>query len=186
MEYQETMQTLSQCGLGALVMEADSRIVAVNQIGDTLLHGDGQLEGKLLSEIALPLSMESEKPIYANIVFGEYLLRCPTPKVENLPSGTQFVVFRNATAQAMQDILLHVVNQLSEALFVCDAESRILFLNDAGIRMESMDCGTFAVSAQRMSIRCGMAAKTMCRKSFARASRSSITDSIIPRDTEKM
>lgn len=139
MEYQETMQTLSQCGLGALVMEADSRIVAVNQIGDTLLHGDGQLEGKLLSEIALPLSMESEKPIYANIVFGEYLLRCPTPKVENLPSGTQFVVFRNATAQAMQDILLHVVNQLSEALFVCDAESRILFLNDAGIRMESMD-----------------------------------------------
>ena len=139
MEYQETMEMLSQCGVGALVMEADSRIVAVNQIGDTLLHGDGQLKGKLLSEIALPLSMESEKPIYANIVFGEYLLRCPAPAVEHLPSGTQFVVFRNATAQAMQDILLHVVNQLSEALFVCDAENRILFLNDAGVRMESMD-----------------------------------------------
>ncbi len=139
MEYRETMEMLSQCGLGALVMEADSRIVAVNQTGDVLLHGDGQLEGKLLSEIALPLSMESEKPIYANIVFGEYLLRCPTPAVEHLPSGTQFVVFRNATAQAMQDILLHVVNQLSEALFVCDAENRILFLNDAGVRMESMD-----------------------------------------------
>ncbi len=139
MEYRETMQMLSQCGLGALVMEADSRIVAVNQTGDVLLHGDGRLKGKLLSEIALPLSMESENPIYANIVFGEYLLRCPTPAVENLPSGTQLVVFRNATAQAMQDILLHVVSQLSEALFVCDAENRILFLNDAGVRMESMD-----------------------------------------------
>lgn len=39
----------------------------------------------------------------------------------------------------MQDILMNVVNQLSEALFVCDADSRILFLNDAGVRMESMD-----------------------------------------------
>ena len=114
MEYKETMEILSQCGLGALVMEADSRIVAVNQTGDVLLHGDGQLKGKLLSEIALPLSMESEKPIYANIVFGEYLLRCPTPAVEHLPSGTQFVVFRNATAQAMQDILLEVLAHIMD------------------------------------------------------------------------
>ena len=139
MKYQEAMSVLSQSGLGALVMEADSRILAVNQAGDALLHGAGKLEGKLLSEIALPLSMESEKPMYATVVFGEYLLRCPTPEVENLPLHTQLVVFRNATADAMQDILMHVVNQLSEALFVCDADSRILFLNDAGVRMESMD-----------------------------------------------
>ena len=139
MKYQEAMSVLSQSGLGALVMEADSRILAVNQAGDALLHGAGKLEGKLLSEIALPLSMESEKPMYATVVFGEYLLRCPTPEVENLPLHTQLVVFRNATADAMQDILMNVVNQLSEALFVCDADSRILFLNDAGVRMESMD-----------------------------------------------
>lgn len=139
MKYQETMSVLSQSGLGALVMESDSRILEVNQAGDALLHGAGKLEGKLLSEIALPLSMESEKPMYATVVFGEYLLRCPTPEVENLPSHTQLVVFRNATADAMQDILMNVVNQLSEALFVCDADSRILFLNDAGVRMESMD-----------------------------------------------
>lgn len=93
----------------------------------------------MLSEIALPLSMQSEKPVYASVVFGEYLLRCPAPNVENLPPHTQLVVFRNATADAMQDILMNVVNQLSEALFVCDADSRILFLNDAGVRMESMD-----------------------------------------------
>lgn len=139
MKYQEIMSVLSQSGLGALVMEADSRILAVNQAGDALLHGAGKLEGKLLSEIALPLSMQSEKPVYASVVFGEYLLRCPAPNVENLPSHTQLVVFRNATADAMQDILMNVVNQLSEALFVCDADSRILFLNDAGVRMESMD-----------------------------------------------
>lgn len=139
MKYQEAMSVLSQSGLGALVMESDSRILAVNQAGDALLHGAGKLEGKLLSEIALPLSMESEKPMYATVIFGEYLLRCPTPEVENLPLHTQLVVFRNATADAMQDILMNVVNQLSEALFVCDADSRILFLNDAGVRMESMD-----------------------------------------------
>ena len=139
MKYQEIMSVLSQSGLGALVMEADSRILAVNQAGDALLHGAGKLEGKLLSEIALPLSMQSEKPVYASVVFGEYLLRCPAPNVKNLPPHTQLVVFRNATADAMQDILMNVVNQLSEALFVCDADSRILFLNDAGVRMESMD-----------------------------------------------
>lgn len=139
MKYQEIMSVLSQSGLGALVMEADSRILAVNQAGDALLHGAGKLEGKLLSEIALPLSMQSEKPVYASVVFGEYLLRCPAPNVENLPLHTQLVVFRNATEDAMQDILMNVVNQLSEALFVCDADSRILFLNDAGVRMESMD-----------------------------------------------
>lgn len=139
MKYQEIMSVLSQSGLGALVMEADSRILAVNQAGDALLHGAGKLEGKLLSEIALPLSMQSEKPVYASVVFGEYLLRCSAPNVENLPPHTQLVVFRNATADAMQDILMNVVNQLSEALFVCDADSRILFLNDAGVRMESMD-----------------------------------------------
>lgn len=139
MKYQEAMSVLSQSGLGALVMESDSRILAVNQAGDALLHGAGKLEGKLLSEIALPLSMQSEKPMYATVVFGEYLLRCPTPEVENLLPHTQLVVFRNATADAMQDILMNVVNQLSEALFVCDADSRILFLNDAGVRMESMD-----------------------------------------------
>lgn len=139
MKYQEIMSVLSQSGLGALVMEADSHILAVNQAGDALLHGAGKLEGKLLSEIALPLSMQSEKPVYASVVFGEYLLRCPAPNVENLPLHTQLVVFRNATADAMQDILMNVVNQLSEALFVCDADSRILFLNDAGVRMESMD-----------------------------------------------
>lgn len=60
MKYQEIMSVLSQSGLGALVMEADSRILAVNQAGDALLHGAGKLEGKLLSEIALPLSMQSE------------------------------------------------------------------------------------------------------------------------------
>ena len=33
MKYQEIMSVLSQSGLGALVMEADSRILAVNQAG---------------------------------------------------------------------------------------------------------------------------------------------------------
>ena len=37
MKYQESMSVLSQSGLGALVMEADSRILAVNQAGDALL-----------------------------------------------------------------------------------------------------------------------------------------------------
>lgn len=114
MKYQEAMSVLSQSGLGALVMESDSRILAVNQAGDALLHGAGKLEGKLLSEIALPLSMESEKPMYATVVFGEYLrtFRCSSKPlscsaIENWnaisakPTAMCWMCFMHMTGRAM-------------------------------------------------------------------------------------
>ncbi|MDO4173590.1 MAG: sigma 54-interacting transcriptional regulator [Eubacteriales bacterium] len=139
MHYQDILTILSQCGLGALVLSEEGKILVVNETGDRLLHGEGKLKGRVLSELALPLSVESECPIYANVAFGEYLMRCPSPEVADLPHGAQLIVFRDATQDACHDMLMNIVNQMSEAVILCDAESRIFLLNDAQIKMESIE-----------------------------------------------
>ena len=79
MRYQEIMETLSECRLGAVLIAEDSTIVSVNAIGDRLLHGQGKLPGTRLQDLAAPLCEESEEVRYASVAFGEYLLRCPSP-----------------------------------------------------------------------------------------------------------
>lgn len=136
--YQIAMDILSQCGLGALLLSADGKIVAVNEAGDRLLHGQGALVGKSLADIAEPLCREEDVPLYANVAFGEYLRRCPAPEVEDLPKGCQMVAFREATNDACHDMLISVLNQLKESVVLCDAESRVYLLNDAAVRLDAM------------------------------------------------
>lgn len=137
-EYQQAMNVLSQCGLGAVLVSSDSTIISVNEEGNRLLHGDGKLEGKLLLDIAAPLCIESEKPIFANVVFGEYLVRCPTPELSGIPSRFRVIVFRNAVNDACHDMLISVLNQIGESVILCDAEGRVYLLNDAAVKMDSI------------------------------------------------
>ena len=87
-------------------------------------------------EIAAPLCRESEEPVYANIAFGEYLLRCPAPEVSNLPPRSRLIVFRNAANDACHDMLISILNQISEAVALFDAEGRLYLLNDAVVKRE--------------------------------------------------
>lgn len=138
MRYQEAMETLSACGLGALVTAEDGKILSVNETGDRLLHGDGRLQGIRLQDIAEPLCEESDQPVYASVVFGEYLMRCPTPELADLPERCRMVVFREATNDACHDMLISVLNQISEPVILCDAQCRIYLLNDAAVKMDSI------------------------------------------------
>ena len=138
MDYRDTMKALSQCGLGAALLGDNEIILAVNETGDHLLHGEGKLVGRSLWEVAAPLCQESEEPVYANIAFGEYLLRCPTPEVSGLPPRSRLIVFRNAANDACHDMLISVLNQIGEAVALFDAEGRLYLLNDAVVKMESM------------------------------------------------
>lgn len=138
MDYQDAMRILSQCGLGAALLGENEIILTINETGDHLLHGEGRLEGRSLWEVAAPLCQESEEPVYANIAFGEYLLRCPTPELSGLPSHSRLVVFRNAANDACHDMLISVLNQISEAVALYDAEGRLYLLNDAVVKMESI------------------------------------------------
>ena len=138
MDYRDAMTVLSQCGLGAALLGENEIILAVNETGGHLLHGAGELEGRSLWEIAAPLCRESEEPVYANIAFGEYLLRCPAPEVSNLPPRSRLIVFRNAANDACHDMLISILNQISEAVALFDAEGRLYLLNDAVVKMEAV------------------------------------------------
>lgn len=138
MVYQEAMELLSQCGLGAVLLDAEGTILCVNESGDQLLHGDGGLVGKPLEGIAAELCQETDLPLYVNIAFGEYLVRCPTPTLPEVPEGAQLVVFRDARYDAGYDLLLSTVNQLSERIAVYDQEGRLYQLNDSAVQMEAV------------------------------------------------
>ena len=43
MKYTEAMEILSQCGLGAVLLSDDGKILSINKVGDLLLHGGGEL-----------------------------------------------------------------------------------------------------------------------------------------------
>lgn len=138
MNRNEILDVLSQCGLGALLLSWDGKILEVNEAGDQLLLGNGKLIGKRLSDIAPALCEPLENKRYENIAFGKYIMRCSAPKVSDLPPRTHLVVFRDASDSVQRDMLLSIVNQSTEGVILCDEESRICMLNDAAVKMDSI------------------------------------------------
>lgn len=135
MDYRETMDVLSQCGLGAVLIDGDDRILKAGRAAVSLLHQGKSVEGRSLREIAPALCVETEMPLYENVAFGEYLTRCPSPETE-LPPGTRLVVFRSAINDVCHDMLISLVNRLSESVALFDSRGRTYLLNDATVRME--------------------------------------------------
>lgn len=138
MNYAESMDMISQCGLGAVLISHDQTILAVNETGNRLLHGNGKLVGNKLPEKAALLYEETDTPCYVNSAFGEYLCRCSAPEVADLPDGSELIVFRVATNDACHDMLVTVLNGLNESVILFDAEGRIYLLNDAAVELDSI------------------------------------------------
>lgn len=140
MTYCETAKALSQCGLGAVVCAENWEILFANEAALQLLHGDetSWLIGKNLSELAPPLCLEPDSSPYAHIAFNEYLLRCPAPEVDDLPEHAQMIVFRDASREAQRDMMCHILDQISESIILCDSEHRILYINDAAMKMDAL------------------------------------------------
>lgn len=138
MKWTEILCVLSQCGLGALVLDEEGVVLAVNAAGNQLLHGGGKLKGEKLPAFAHPLLQPVEEQVYANPAFGEYLRRCPEPLVEDLPEQSRLLVFRKADREARQDLLLGALSRINQSVILCDDKSRILYLNDAAVQMDSL------------------------------------------------
>lgn len=138
MKYLDAMEVLSPCGLGVVLLSEDNRILSVNEAGDRLLHGDGNLVGIPMPEAAALLCEESDPARYVNIAFGEYLCRCEAPEVSDLPSGTRLIVFRMATNDACHDMLISALNGISEGVILFDEEERLYLLNDAAVNMDAI------------------------------------------------
>jgi len=138
LKYLDAMEIFSQCGLGAVLVSEDNQILSINEVGDHLLHGGGNLVGTTMPEAATLLCEESDPVRYANIVFGEYLCRCATPKLPDIPPHTQLIVFRVGTNDVCHDMLLSALNGITESVIVFDSEGRIYLLNDAAVNMDSI------------------------------------------------
>ena len=139
MKWTEAIRVLSQSGLGALVLDSAGVILAVNPTGNELLHGEGRLKGKELPLFARILLQPEEEGMYANPAFGEYLRRCPEPLVDDLPQGARLLVFRKANQDACHDMLLGALSQINQSVIICDEGNRIVYLNDAAVRMDGLD-----------------------------------------------
>lgn len=138
MNYKDIFDILCQCGLGALLLSGDGKILNINAIGDQLLLGNGELIGKYLSRIAPALCEPVEKKKYENVAFGKYVMRCPAPRASDLPPRAQLVAFQDASDSVQRDMLLSIVNQSTEGVILCDEKSRICLLNDAAVKMDSI------------------------------------------------
>lgn len=138
MNYKDIFEILSQCGLGALLLSGDGKILDINAIGDQLLLGNGEMIGKHLSSIAPALCEPVEKKKYENIAFGKYVMRCPASQADDLPPRAQLVAFQDASDSVQRDMLLSIVNQSTEGVILCDEKSRICLLNDAAVKMDSI------------------------------------------------
>jgi arginine utilization regulatory protein len=138
MNYQAAFELMSQCALGAMLVTPEQTILALNPAGDRLLHGHGQLIGQPLPQAAQPLRQPLHHRQYANIAFGEYLRRCPTPEISELPEQTELIVFREAADEACHDMLITALNGIDESVILFDAEERIYFLNDAAVNLDSI------------------------------------------------
>lgn len=138
MEYREQMAFLNECKLGAILVAADKRIAEYNQTAEKLLQGEGSLKNKPLDLAVKFIPMEHLGMVYANVGIGRYIKQCPAPEPDDLPYGSRLIVFRDATRDILYEMLRKVVNSLNESVILCDAYSRILFLNEAAVAMDSL------------------------------------------------
>ncbi|QOX61888.1 Fis family transcriptional regulator [Anoxybacterium hadale] len=138
MNYLDSFEVLSQCGLGAMLVTENNQILSVNEMGKNLLHCDeNQLGANTLEAVTL-LCEETDEIRYANIAFGEYLCRCATLNLPGQPPRTKIIVFRVATNDACHDMLISILNGISESVTLFDAAGRLYLLNDSAVNMDSL------------------------------------------------
>ena len=138
MDYRDTMAALSPCGIGAALLAEDGTILALNETGSLLLSGENGPPTGRLADAAPALCEPVETAPYQRIAFRKYVRRCPAPQVSDLPDGAQLITFRDATDSVERDQFQSIIDQTSEAVMLCDEESRICCINDATVRLDSV------------------------------------------------
>ena len=138
MDVSELLVMLSQCKLGAVVLDKDKIVLDINAYGDQLVHGDGKLTGYRLPDELLPLCDEIASARYINLDFQEYVVRCDGPTADDLPNGAELIVFRNATLDVNHEIYLELLNHQDESIVIYDEKGRLVMLNDTGQRLEQI------------------------------------------------
>ncbi|MCR5371055.1 MAG: sigma 54-interacting transcriptional regulator [Clostridium sp.] len=138
MNYLDAMNLLSQSDLGMLLVSGDGLILEANDAAARLLHSSGPLKGKSFPEAAPLLASPPEDGSYINIAFGKYLALCPCPEGFPLPEGTRMVCFRDVSGKMFTHMLEAIIHLIPEPMILADSNQRVLLVNDATMRMESL------------------------------------------------
>lgn len=131
-------QTLSLCGLGVLILDENNIILQINQAGDALLHGQGNLVGQTLPSSLLGLLSTAEEPPFCRVVFDEYVVRQNTEPFPEIPDRLNVIVFRDATNDYTCEIMREVISHLSEGVVISDESGCLVYCNNAAARMDSI------------------------------------------------
>lgn len=132
--------TLSLCGLGALLLDQDNRVLRVNAAGGTLLQGGGLQAGKELPASLSGLLEPGADPPFCRVKYGLYITRKPV-KAQDLPTvpdNMRIIVFRDASVDYRCAILEEVVSRLNEGIVISDEKSCMYYCNSAAARMDSI------------------------------------------------
>ena len=140
MNYRDEMEIMSHYGIGVALLSAEMTIIEINEAGVSLLHGEGDMKGVSLIELAPELCEEDDSGRYAQVFFGEYLKTIYDADTlqRDLPPSTRLVCFRNATTEATGDMMRDIINHASENIALYDAKGRLSMLSDTAIRMEGL------------------------------------------------
>ncbi len=136
--YEELMELLSECQIGAVLLSDKLKIIALNQEGNRLLHGKGKLIGQTAPESVLALYEHTESDYYIRVTFREYIARHQVPEPADLPAGSVFIGFRDAHDDFRSEMMKAILNKISEGVVVCDDHDRLLYYNDAAAKTDSI------------------------------------------------
>ena len=133
---ENVMEFLSQCRIGAMLLNGEKQILAINEEGKRLL---GETEpGSQLREDLRPLLADHSENEYINTGFGEYIVKHPVPVPGDLPDGSVLVGFRCADAEYDSVIKTAVLNKMKEGVVLCDRMERLTYLNHAAAAIDSL------------------------------------------------
>lgn len=137
MVYQEVLPLLSQYEIGVVLIGRNDRIAEANEAADRLLHGDGRLKQSYARDILPPDIRTLPEGYLFNVGFQEYLEVCAPPDM-SCPAHLEVVCFRSATERVLHHMMSSIVDLIPEPIIMADERERVLFINDATMRMESL------------------------------------------------
>lgn len=137
MKWQEVMTFLSGLGMGAMLVQKNGIIAAINEVGKSFLAMSEGV-GTPVPDNARPLLLPLKDKQIAHIAFEKWVRRVKCPLVQGIPEGMELIVFRDAACDVYREMFQNVLNRISESVILCDEKEQILFLNDAAVRMDSL------------------------------------------------
>ncbi len=138
MNYSNAMELLSASRLGVILVSEDLRILDANSSAEKLLENRLPLKGRSLSEAAPFLLSPDSEGRCINAGFRRYLRLSPCPEGIEVPVGTRLICFEEISGDVFRHILETIVNLICEPMILTDTEQRVLFINNATMRMESL------------------------------------------------